>query len=73
VGSHILCFTLSTQWVGGWEGSRASLGPMENLNLNFMLHSVNTISLAKPLDIEHVRQNIIVKYEFTVDMSRILV
>jgi len=71
--SHILCFTPSTQWVGGWVGRRAGLGPLENLNLNFVLHSVNTISLAKPLDIEHVRQNIIVKYKYTIDMSIILV
>jgi len=38
-----------------------------------LLHPVNTISLAKTLDIEHVRQNIIVKYKYTIDMSKILV
>jgi len=69
--SHILCFTLGTHWVGGWVGPRAGLGRLENLN--FLLHPVNTISLAKTLDIEHVRQNIIVKYKYTIDMSKILV
>ena len=62
---------LGTHWVGGWVGPRAGLGRLENLN--FLLHPVNTISLAKTLDIEHVRQNIIVKYKYTIDMSKILV
>jgi hypothetical protein len=69
--SHILCFTLDTHWVGGWVGPRASLGPLENFN--FMLYSVNPNSLTKPLGIEHVNKNIIVKYKNIVDMLRILV
>jgi hypothetical protein len=71
--SHFLCFTLDTHWVGGWVGPTAGLGPSETFNLNFMLHSVNPNSLAKPLDIEYVKGNIIVRHKNIIDMSRILV